>query len=812
MGLQSALTTALTGLQAAETSIDVVGNNVANSNTVGFKESNVIFATQFLQTQSIGSAPNENRGGTNPRQIGLGAKVAEIAPDYTQGTIEISSNPLDIAIQGDGFLMVQDLSGRPLYTRNGQLKLNANNEIVTSTGNRVLGYGADDSFNIDESAPVPLTIPLGARRVAQETSNAVLSGVLNPAVDEAATPAVTESEVFSDANIVEPDDSSFTEADVTVTQTPTQPVAATSGSAGPGPAAGDYSYRVAFVDSNGQESSLSPEISVNHTGGAPIDLTSVPAADGSTWVDRVVYRTTDGGGDFYRVGSLGDATTTTFSDAIDDATLTGNAPLNDSVLAPSGYSYYVTFFNPTTGVESRPTSRIGPETISDAAGGRIRLEFSDIPSPPPSSGFSEMRVYRNSAGSSNTFRRLPISPPLVTDQSDSAYLSSYVDSFDSAALASQPEINLNGPAANQGTALTDVLVREGDSFVAPFQEGVLRFQPEQAGAKLSQQEMEITSSTTVADLLSFVEETAGINTDVQGGGSVEIVDGRIRVTSNLGEQNAVSIPLTAFQLTPTGGSVASSLGVSFANTQEANGPGTSTEMIVYDSLGAPMNVRLTTILEETSGNSTTYRWFATSGESEPVTGQSIVVGSGTIEFDSEGRLSPGGDPRIVIPREMTASNSPVEIAMDFSGVSSLVERNAQNELTSSLSMTSQDGFAPGVLTDFTIAESGRIQGQFSNGVQRDLGQILMARFVNPGGLQQVGDSLFNVGVNSGEPFIGEPGEDGIGTLTAGAVELSNTDIGQNLIELILSSTQYRGGARVITAAQELLDELLALRR
>ncbi|MEM9660417.1 MAG: flagellar basal body rod C-terminal domain-containing protein, partial [Planctomycetota bacterium] len=65
---------------------------------------------------------------------------------------------------------------------------------------------------------------------------------------------------------------------------------------------------------------------------------------------------------------------------------------------------------------------------------------------------------------------------------------------------------------------------------------------------------------------------------------------------------------------------------------------------------------------------------------------------------------------------------------------------------------------------------------------------------------------------SGEPIYGAAGEEGIGSLTAGAVELSNTDIGQNLIELILASTQYRSGSRVITTAQELLDELMALRR
>src|SRR5262245_26418597 len=117
MGLASALSTALTGLTAAETTIDVVGNNVANSNTVGFKASEAQFATQFLQTLSLGSGPTDTNGGTNPRQTGLGVLTAEVSPDFTQGTIEISANPSDLAIQGDGFFIVQADSGEELYTR-----------------------------------------------------------------------------------------------------------------------------------------------------------------------------------------------------------------------------------------------------------------------------------------------------------------------------------------------------------------------------------------------------------------------------------------------------------------------------------------------------------------------------------------------------------------------------------------------------------------------------------------------------------------------------------------------------------------------
>ncbi len=181
-------------------------------------------------------------------------------------------------------------------------------------------------------------------------------------------------------------------------------------------------------------------------------------------------------------------------------------------------------------------------------------------------------------------------------------------------------------------------------------------------------------------------------------------------------------------------------------------------------------------------------------------------------FDPHGNLLSTTSNRISIERNITASESPLEVELDFSQVSAKDETDAQNNPISSLNVTNQNGFPPGVLTDFVITEDGTIQGQFSNGTQRTVGQIVMARFANSGGLQQVGDSLFNVGVNSGNAIIGQPGSEGIGTLTSGAIELSNTDIGQNLIELILASTQYRGGARVITATQELLDELLALRR
>jgi len=815
MGLQSAMTTALTGLQAAETTIDVVGNNVANSQTVGFKESEAVFATQFLQTISIGAAPGSNGGGTNPRQIGLGVKVAEISPNFTQGTIEISSNPLDVAIQGDGFLIVQSGNNK-LYTRNGQLKLNADNDIVTTTGQRLLGYTVNETFQVVTDNLVPLNIPLGKERVAQNTENATLAGVLNPAVAAGDQPEIIESLVLGNDAIESPDDTNFGGASILAADTP-DPATATETGLGAGPGAGVVRYRVGFLDTaTGGESPFSTEFSVTNSATGTIDLSNLPPADGATFDNRVIYRTEADGSTFYRVGVVGDATTLTFSDSLDDATLITSAALNATNVEPGSYSYYVTFYNPSTGVETRPTAKVAAPSISDAAGGRLRLNLDDIGAPVNNS-FNRMRIYRNVQGQSSNFRLVDEVP----SKADAAYQPTYIDTLDNTTLATNNQINLDGPPAVSGNLLTEVIVRVGDVYTTPFEEGVLRFSGEKDGVSLSEKELTITSSTTVQNLIDFMRDTLGIDQESglstvpfpQPTGDVEIVNGQLRITSNMGEENAIDIALTALKLTPTGASVSDTIALNFNASQVANGPGTSSEFIAYDSLGLPVKIRITTVLEAKDSNSTTYRWYATSADNQPLTGVSTVVGDGILIFDSNGDLDDQNPTsRVSVFRNDTASESPLEITLDFSTVKALGETDPQGNPISSLNVTNQDGFPPGVLTDFIITEDGTIQGQFSNGTQRSVGQMVMARFSNNSGLQQVGDSLFNVGVNSGNPIFGSPGEEGLGTLNAGAVELSNTDIGKNLIELILASTQYRGGARVISAAQELLDELLALRR
>ena len=202
-----------------------------------------------------------------------------------------------------------------------------------------------------------------------------------------------------------------------------------------------------------------------------------------------------------------------------------------------------------------------------------------------------------------------------------------------------------------------------------------------------------------------------------------------------------------------------------------------------------------------------YRWYADSPENqEGSDGTNVAVGTGLLRFDGNGSFIGATNSTIAVSRDEIPSVSPLQFEIDFNLVSGLATEEA------TLAATRQDGSEPGVLNSYVIGENGTISGVFSNGVTRDLGALQLARFANPAGLEARGLNVYAQGVNTGLPVQGSPGENGIGGVIGGALELSNTDIGQDLVELVLASTQYRGNSRVITATQELIDELLNLSR
>ncbi|HXF45167.1 MAG TPA: flagellar hook protein FlgE [Burkholderiaceae bacterium] len=153
----------LSGLNVAAKSLDAIGNNIANASTVGFKAARAEFADVFASSLAGG-------GGV---QVGIGAKVAAVRQQFTQGNIATTSNPLDVAINGNGFFRLST-NGTVTYTRNGQFSLDRDGYLVTANGARLTGYPADANGQIVASTPIDLQVSL-ANIAPRATSEAWMS-------------------------------------------------------------------------------------------------------------------------------------------------------------------------------------------------------------------------------------------------------------------------------------------------------------------------------------------------------------------------------------------------------------------------------------------------------------------------------------------------------------------------------------------------------------------------------------------------------------------------------------------------------------
>ncbi|GMA88910.1 hypothetical protein GCM10025868_41600 [Angustibacter aerolatus] len=131
---------------------------------------------------------------------------------------------------------------------------------------------------------------------------------------------------------------------------------------------------------------------------------------------------------------------------------------------------------------------------------------------------------------------------------------------------------------------------------------------------------------------------------------------------------------------------------------------------------------------------------------------------------------------------------------------------------STVGIDSQDGSSAGTLQGFSIGGDGVLTGTFSNGLSRALGQIAMATFSNPAGLVREGDSGYSASTNSGLAQIGTPDSGSRGTLAGGMLEMSNVDLGQEFTNLIISQRGFQANSRIISAGDEILQDLINIKR
>jgi flagellar hook protein FlgE len=591
MASTTALFTGFSGMNANARNLDVIGNNIANVNTTAYKSSRLVFSNMFSRTISEGTPPADTTGGTNPFQIGLGVKTAGTQRNMTNGTISATGDGRDLAIDGNGFFVVQRGAGgggqvEQLYTRAGNFRPNAQNQLTTINGETVMGYGVDAEFNIIPGVLQPIAVPLGSLTLVEPTTLVRFAGNLN---------------------------------------------------------------------ANG----------------------TIPTTGGLT--------------------TLGGTTTT------------GLRAIDGAVPAPA------------------PGDRLAATT-----------RLIDIEDP-----------------------QLPAS---------------------------------NTPVFSVGQTLRMTGVTKGSRL-------------------LPDAELAITTTTTVQDMMAFlqaasgIEATAGTNPDGNTPGlSLDATNGLIRVVSNTGTVNDLEFQAADLRIVDASGTT---VRYPFTPSKVASADGESvrTAFLAYDSLGTPVTLDVSIAMVSRTTQGTTWRYYVESADN---TGIGLQSGTGVLTFDNEGRMVDPAPITVTINRENQGSITPLTFTMNFGDAENPL--TALTDVSSEVAAVFRDGAPIGSLTSYGVDNDGTIVGVFSNGLTRTLGRVAMATFTNTEGLVDLGNNLFNVGANSGQAVVTEAGSFGAGQIVQGSLELSNVDIGDEFIKLILSSTGYSANARVIRTADELMQQLLVLGR
>jgi flagellar hook protein FlgE len=372
------------------------------------------------------------------------------------------------------------------------------------------------------------------------------------------------------------------------------------------------------------------------------------------------------------------------------------------------YKYYVTFYNSKDNVESRPqlVATTSP-TLTDN-----QVTLSNFPA--PSSGtWTDERIYRstNVAGDTNLYEvtDIPIATAIAANYT-------YTDNATDASIRAGANLNppgthilsFSGPPARSTTLLSNLVEYNSTAgtYTTPFPTtGTLSFTGTVGGDLLPAQTFKITNTSTVKDLANFLQGALGIQSppgndpnnpipvdSVSGeaAGVTITTNGQINVVGNNGTANSVAIGLSALQLTSGNPPMTTSVNLPFNSIQSAAGQGTSTTMVAYDSLGIPLSVSITAVLQSVTSSATTYRWYADCPQNEPGRGQQgIAVGTGTVTFNGEGNFVSASNTTVSIGRANEPSVKTLQFKLDFSQVSGLASSSA------SLAVANADGSAPG---------------------------------------------------------------------------------------------------------------------
>jgi flagellar hook protein FlgE len=237
----------------------------------------------------------------------------------------------------------------------------------------------------------------------------------------------------------------------------------------------------------------------------------------------------------------------------------------------------------------------------------------------------------------------------------------------------------------------------------------------------------------------------------------------------------------------------------------------ATTVTVYDSQGGSHDV--TAYFVKTGANGWSAHYVYKDG-----TGNYAEAGSQNLTFGTDGSLTNDNSSTAANFNFGAAVTTPQAITFNYgSGTAEATAGSgfeATTQFASPFAVTklTQDGFASGALKNLMIGDDGVITGIFTNGQTRVLGQVALAKFVAPTGLSKLGKNLFAESYESGQPIIGKPSSSGIGKVLANTIELSNVDLAEEFVKMIAAQRGFQANSRMITTTDELMQELVNLKR
>lgn len=652
-----AMFSATSSMRNHQVRMDAIGNNIANVNTTGFKASRVNFATALSQTLRAATAPVQTRGGSNPFQIGLGMMASSTDTVFSQGNLQMTGKGSDIAIEGDGFLLLSDGS-RLAYTRDGTLGLDAEGSLTAlASGLRVQGWRAVDGV-VDLGGTLgALGIPVGAMAIARATRSVTYGGNLSAeqtGYSSATGRALAGNRVEAVVSVqVGTNVVNVTVPGTAAGATPASPGAG-SGAYSPAPLA--VSPELALSGQVGAEAAFQVTCAGRAVDGTPLEMTG-------TWTNA----------------SGADIT------SIDDFANAWNNPANWS-------------------------------------GGQVAV-----------------KVLKESA---NTIRFFGV---------------------------------LRGN--NASFTITETPRAAGEAGHLGLMSGVGVVNGQSAEANGEYNGLQLAWALTWNQYQGGAATGVGATTDGAGGLTVTSGTGGTAGNLVLSDVSGRDV-LDYFGAAPVAGAL----------------PTARTSMLVYDSLGLTHSLNLEF---NRVGNQNSWEWRASDADS----GQ--LLQSGFIGFDANGTcVSPSASVTLTLNN---GAVSPQTIALNFANVQQLAGGTTASPVA-------QDGVPSGVLESYAIGGDGTITGIFSNGLNQALGQIALANFTNPSGLICEADNLWLESINSGLPQVGVAGQGQRGALLAGALEMSNVDLANEFTNMIVAQRGFQANSRVVTVSDEMLQELLNLRR